>query len=105
VRGVFTPGTATIDPAAANFGELTQSLCSPWQADYRECACFYWAATRPDFVNVDAAGAGHNWLQRDRTAATPKVYLQDNDPATITYEELYRSWEQLLRFEIGGKDA
>ena len=23
-------------------GELTQSLCSPWQNDYRECACYYW---------------------------------------------------------------
>ena len=35
-------------------GELTQGLCSPWQNDYRECACYYWAASRPDYVNVVA---------------------------------------------------
>src|SRR5205085_1668632 len=32
-------------------GELSQGLCSPWQNDYRECACYYWAASRPDYVN------------------------------------------------------
>jgi len=37
-------------------GALTQSLCSPWQADFRECACFYWAASRPDFVKVEVNG-------------------------------------------------
>ena len=25
-------------------GELTQSLCSPWQHDFRDCGCFYWAS-------------------------------------------------------------
>src|SRR5262249_11716498 len=24
-------------------GELTQSLCSPWTHDFRDCGCFYWA--------------------------------------------------------------
>jgi hypothetical protein len=36
-------------------GELSQGLCSPWQNDYRECACYYWAPSRPDYVNVVAA--------------------------------------------------
>jgi hypothetical protein len=31
-------------------GELTQSLCSPWQHDFRECACSYWASNHPDIV-------------------------------------------------------
>ena len=31
-------------------GELTQSLCSPWQHDFRDCACHYWASNHPDVV-------------------------------------------------------
>ena len=31
-------------------GELTQSLCSPWQHDFRDCGCTYWAASHPDIV-------------------------------------------------------
>ena len=91
-------------------GELTQSLCSPWQSDYRECACFYWAATRPDYVNVEAAqdgaSAGSNWMQRDRTATTPRVYLPDDwiDPRLVNYLDLYRHWETSLRFIVGGVD-
>jgi hypothetical protein len=91
-------------------GELTQSLCSPWQSDYRECACFYWAANRPDYVNVEAgpdgASTGNNWMQRDRTPETPKVYLPDDwmDPDLVNYLDLYRHWEKSLRFVIGGKD-
>ena len=50
-------------------GELTQSLCSPWQNDYRECGCYYWAASRPDYVNVEptarGTSIGNNWMARD----------------------------------------
>lgn len=109
VRALFD-GAAIAKELAAP-GELTQSLCSPWQADYRECGCFYWSASRPDYVNVEDPGTGaigHSWMQRDRTAATPKTYIPDNfsalDPRLITYEDLYRAWEQHLRFVIGGKD-
>jgi hypothetical protein len=31
-------------------GELTQSLCSPWTHDFRDCACFYWASNHPDIA-------------------------------------------------------
>jgi hypothetical protein len=37
---------------------LSQSLCSPWQNDYRDCGCFYWAASHPDYVDVDALRDG-----------------------------------------------
>jgi hypothetical protein len=53
VAGQPTP-QPVIARALANPGELTQGLCSPWQNDYRECACYYWAASRPDYVNVVA---------------------------------------------------
>lgn len=87
-------------------GALTQSLCSPWQADFRECGCFYWAASRPDFVNVEVNGAqttGINWMDRNRNAT---AYLPDNpdDTRLLNYDDLYRNWEGVLRFQIGGKD-
>ena len=52
-------------------GAMTQGLCSPWQADYRECGCYYWAASRPDFVNVEISGGqarGHNWMQKNSSS-------------------------------------
>lgn len=107
IRSVFDG--AAVARELADPGELTQSLCSPWQADYRECGCFYWAASRPDYVNVDVtdgAAVGHSWMQRDRTPATPKGYIRDGTPGAplVTYEDLYRGWERYLRFVVGGKD-
>lgn len=101
---------AVISKELAPPGELTQSLCSPWQSDYRECACFYWAATRPDYVNVEAGpngtSIGQNWMQKDRDQNDPKVYLPDDwmDPALVDYRDLYRDWEKSLRFVIEGVD-
>jgi len=88
-------------------GDLTQGLCSPWSADFLECGCYYWAASRPDLVNAEAGADGkidgHNWLHRARTAATPPQYsIRSND--LVTYEELYRDWEGALKFIVGGKD-
>ena len=94
--------------ALAEPGELTQSLCSPWQNDYRECACYYWAASRPDFVNVvpteDGTSRGTMWMQKDRAAD----YVPDrpgNDERVFNYDDLFKEWEKVLHFEIGGKDA
>jgi hypothetical protein len=105
-----TTKLAVIAKDVAPPGQLTQSLCSPWQNDYRECACFYWAATRPDYVNVEArpdgTSAGNNWMQKDRTPETPKVYIVDDwmDPNLVNYTDLFRHWEMSLRFIIGGAD-
>jgi hypothetical protein len=87
-------------------GELTQGLCSPWQNDYRECACYYWAASRPDYVNVtvgpDGLSRGDNWLAKQRTG---EYVLDDRqDSRLVTYDELFRDWEAQLRFQIGGRD-
>ncbi|MCW3100737.1 MAG: hypothetical protein JWL77_6355 [Chthonomonadaceae bacterium] len=111
VRPFFEAGTGVIKRELLQPGELTQSLCSPWQNDYRECSCYYWAASRPDYVNVepriDGTSAGHNWLQRDRTPTTAKVYIVDDfqDQRLVTYEQLFQDWEHLLKFAIGGHDA
>ena len=90
-------------------GALTQSLCSPWQNDYRECACYYWAASRPDYVNVEAGpdglSRGQHWFTKDRCG--PLEYIPDDldDARLFSYDELFEKWQQLLRFQIGGRDV
>lgn len=110
VRHFFETNTALISREMVAPGDLTQSLCAPWQNDYRECSCFYWAANRPDYVNVepraDGSSAGNNWMQKDRTAATPKVYVSDDwqDERLLSHLDLVSNWEQALRFIIANKD-
>ena len=107
VEHFFADDTAVIAEALADAGELTQGLCSPWQNDYRECSCYYWASARPDFVNVepgrDGLARGDNWLQKTRTGS----YVPDDysDTRLILYDDLFSDWERLLRFQIGGRDA
>jgi hypothetical protein len=92
-------------------GAMTQGLCSPWQADYRECGCYYWAASRPDFVNVrldpaPAPARGHNWMQRNRGPTDPYVPDNPGDSARqFSYDDLYTRWQQVLKFIVGGKDS
>jgi hypothetical protein len=107
VREFFEGDTSVISPALAQPGELTQGLCSPWQNDYRECSCYYWASARPDFINVEASPAGmsvgDNWLQKARTGS----YVPDDyaDVRLVLYDDLFNEWEKWLRFAIQGKDA
>ncbi len=96
-----------LDENVAEPGDLTQSLCSPWQNDYRECGCYYWAASRPDYVNVESTeqgpSIGNNWMAKERE---PKRYERDSaeDPNQLDYEDLFRDWQARLRFIVGGQD-
>jgi hypothetical protein len=95
---------AVLAEALAQPGELSQGLCSPWQNDYRECACYYWAASRPDYVNVvaadDGTSRGDNWMQRENTGN----YVVDNRDfqSSLSYDDLFKSWETALRFVVKG---
>jgi hypothetical protein len=107
VRNFFEAETAVISTQLAVPGELTQGLCSPWQNDYRECSCYYWASARPDYVNVEPAGnglsKGDNWFQKERTGA----YVPDDyqDRRLVLYDELFHDWEHWLRFLVKGQDC
>ncbi len=107
VRHFFAAGTAVISEALAQAGELTQGLCSPWQNDYRECSCYYWASARPDYVNVEPGpeglSIGDNWLQKKRTGQ----YVPDDyaDSRLVFYDDLFTHWEKWLRFQVKGRDA
>lgn len=48
-RDYTDPQTGIID-SIYQPGELTQSLCSPWMHDFRDCSCTYWASNHPDIV-------------------------------------------------------
>jgi hypothetical protein len=106
VRSFFQGDTAVISKELAVAGELTQGLCSPWQNDFRECSCYYWASARPDYVNVELTSsglsAGDNWMQKHRSGS----YVADDyiDTRLIMYDDLFADWETLLRFQIKGKD-
>jgi hypothetical protein len=106
VNALFEPSTAVIAEGMVRPGELTQSLCSPWQNDYKECACYYWAASRPDYVNTELVGPGetigNSWLAKSRD---PKEYLDDDSSRLWSYDELFEDWQGRLKFIIGGKDA
>lgn len=107
VRRFFEGQSAALANNLLQPGELTQGLCSPWQNDYRECACYYWAASRPDYVNVEPSpsGASHgdNWLQKQRSG---EYVLDDRkDSRLVTYDDLFTAWERELRFIIRGRDA
>lgn len=99
---------AVLDEAVAGPGDLTRGLCSPWQNDYRECACYYWAASRPDYVNVEeddqGTSVGNHWFALDRE---PKEYVLDDrqDSRLVSYSDLFQRWQSVLRFIVAGNDA
>ncbi len=107
IRNFFDEGTTFISEALASPGELTQGLCSPWQNDFRECVCYYWATSRPDYVNVEPANnggsRGDNWLQKKRSGRYVVDDYKDNRLAN--YQDLFTDWESILKFQIQGKDV
>ncbi|MFI9009866.1 hypothetical protein ACIGNX_21800 [Actinosynnema sp. NPDC053489] len=114
VRPLFATSPVTGDQLAviaedlAGPGDLTRGLCSPWQNDYRECACYYWAASRPDYVNVEDTGSGtstgDHWFAVHRE---PREYVLDDreDSRLVSYDDLFQDWQGKLRFVVGGNDA
>lgn len=84
-------------------GELTQSLCSPWTHDFRDCGCFYWASNHPDIVqpavpagvapDEPAWGVRVPWLRADRLAAPPPVNRRHDDE--LRYHEINARWQEL----------
>jgi Ferritin-like len=91
-------------------GELTQSLCSPWTHDFRDCACFYWASNHPDIAlpplpdpsvspNDTRLGRDTAWERADRSLQSPPVATARGNTTEIDYHEISRDW-QLLNFVV-----
>ncbi|MFL6452132.1 MAG: ferritin-like domain-containing protein [Bryobacteraceae bacterium] len=49
-RRAFTDPDSGVISQEYEPGELSQSLCSPWQHDFRDCGCNYWASNHPDIA-------------------------------------------------------
>ena len=97
-------------------GELTQSLCSPWTHDFRDCACFYWASNHPDIAlpplpapappETDRRWQRYTaWERADRSIeAPPVVTAAGSGPsvpagsaviAEMQHHQINRDWQQL----------
>ncbi|MDT5050903.1 MAG: hypothetical protein QOG75_6825, partial [Mycobacterium sp.] len=84
-------------------GELTQSLCSPWTHDFRDCGCFYWASNHPDIVQpavpapsaVDdpAFAVRVSWLRADRVTSPPAPDPQHQ--GELRHHEINARWQEL----------
>lgn len=106
--------------AAFRPGELTQSLCSPWMHDFRDCACNYWASNHPDIVlgeesfpltsdlaaaDPDIATKPLDWLRADpnsRVAAS--VSSGVNDAFRLRHYQINSAWRSLA-FVLEGHEV
>jgi hypothetical protein len=96
-------------------GELSQSLCSPWTHDFRDCGCFYWASNHPDIAQPvlptgTLPGQPWNapvaWERRDRTiSAVPPPKATEASPAAIElrHYEINNRWQE-LHFVVGRRE-
>jgi hypothetical protein len=87
-------------------GELTQSLCSPWTHDFRDCGCYYWASNHPDIAQPALPVATPNdpawnndvvWERSDRSMATPppSATNQGPGPSEMRHYEINAGWQGL----------
>ncbi|MFE2124231.1 ferritin-like domain-containing protein [Rhodococcus aetherivorans] len=98
-RARYLDEEGVIDPDAYQPGELTRSLCAPWQYDFRDCGCFYWAASKPDIVtSADGLHRDLNFQRRDRTSTPPPsdlVTIAGRRELELDYAELIADWNVL----------
>ncbi|QOZ27791.1 ferritin-like domain-containing protein [Bradyrhizobium sp. CCBAU 51753] len=113
-RNFVDPVTGVIS-GAYQPGELLQSLCSPWQHDFRDCSCMYWAANHPDVVFQEVgpddeklpngqaadpllANLRVDWLRSDRardaTAAAENT-IAKNRPYQFDHFQINQEWQRL----------
>ncbi len=114
-RRRFTDENTGVLHPAYQPGELTQSLCSPWMHDFRDCGCTYWASNHPDIVLPEAepgdtllpAGAPEDplrgrtrvdWLRADRSWPLTSA-AQETAGANRRYQmshfEINQRWQDL----------
>jgi hypothetical protein len=120
------PGTLTLSAKRARYlddngtlsaaflpGELSQSLCSPWTHDFRDCGCFYWASNHPDIAQPvlpagTAAGQPWNaavpWQRRLRAVTpTPPAKATERPADELRHYEINNRWQE-LHFVVGRRE-
>lgn len=97
-------------------GELTQSLCSPWTHDFRDCGCFYWASNHPDIAQpiLPSSGASDQswdrdvpWQRRNRIIGIeppPPATAASAAPIELRHYEINNRWQE-LHFVVGRREV
>jgi len=101
-RAEYLDTNGMISLAAVPPGDLTRSLCAPWQWDFADCGCHYWAANKPDIVigsdgdkqtlNFQRA-RGSNGTTHDKSV-DPRKYA-DWIEQQMTQPQMISGWESL----------
>jgi hypothetical protein len=115
-RARYLTADGVIDPALLEPGDLTRSLCSPWQYDFADCGCFYWASNKPDLVSSEAQPRQVlNFQRKDRSAegdraTTAEDWLLkhrgawDGPALAMRHAEMMERWSE-LPFVVGGREG
>ncbi|MFJ7158159.1 LodA/GoxA family CTQ-dependent oxidase [Streptomyces sp. NPDC101118] len=94
-RARYLTDDGVIDPEAYEPGELTRSMCAPWQYDFRDCACYYWASSKPDVSgSPDGSVPQMNFLRRNRAHTPDRPGIRDR-AAEFTHAEVVSEWNVL----------
>ncbi|MBV8409487.1 MAG: hypothetical protein JOY64_17805 [Alphaproteobacteria bacterium] len=114
-RRRFTHPHTGVISLAYQPGEMLQSLCSPWQHDFRDCSCHYWASNRPDIVHgeiypgepVLPSGRAEDpvratvlldWMRADHSramAAAAQNNYAANRPFQMDHYQINSTWQVL----------
>ncbi|MFI8104440.1 LodA/GoxA family CTQ-dependent oxidase [Streptomyces sp. NPDC086023] len=94
-RARYLTDDGVIDPDDYEPGDLTRSMCAPWQYDFRDCACYYWASSKPDLTSSpDGSVPQMNYLRRDRAHTPDRPGIDDRAPE-FTHAEVISEWNVL----------
>ena len=111
-RTDYVTADGVIDPELIPPGDLTRSMCSPWQFDFTDCGCFFWASNKPDMVSSpEQPQQILNWRRRDRTRdaerkATDWILKDAGDwenTGTLGHVDLINHFQN-LKFVFGGRE-
>ena len=97
-RAAYLDPDGVIDPEVYLPGDLTRSLCAPWQYDFRECGCYYWAASKPDIsASPDGRFRPLNFQRADRSTPPPldTPNIAERGALELDHPELITNWNVL----------
>jgi hypothetical protein len=112
-RAEYLTPEGVIDPTLIPPGDLTRSMCSPWQFDFTDCGCFFWASNKPDMVSSPEQPLQIlNFRRRDRSGDAARTAsdwaLKDGGDwegvNTLGHVDLINRFQD-LRFVFGGREA
>jgi hypothetical protein len=106
-RARYLDEGGVIDVEVFQPGDLTRSLCVPWQYDFRDCGCFYWAANKPDVVtSADGRTPYLNFMRKDRSGQAPdNVLAQWRRDAEYGYPDLIQGAWNLLPVVLNDRES